>query len=114
MPHIKPVKAPAFFNSIEAPPQQAVKFEEAALNQKKIVLKFFELHSDKAFTPIQVHVELLKRKYTYQLTSTRRAITTLTADGELTKHPKAMQKKERFGVKNYTWQYNPVKDRSKK
>lgn len=101
-----------FFNTVGLEGQALIQFTESALSHKSLVLRFFELNSGKAYTPIEAHTQLQIKGCARLLTSTRRAISDLTEEGELVKLPKEKQKKERYGMLNNRWQYNTHKDRT--
>jgi hypothetical protein len=100
-----------YHNTVPVSGDLLIKFQEKALHQESIILRFFEMNPAKAFTPIQVHIALCRLNLVYPLTSVRRSITNWTNEGELIKH-EDKKKVERYGAQNNTWQYNVGKDRT--
>jgi len=89
-----------FYNTVPLTGEMLIKFQEKAFKQQEIVLSFFQKHPERSFTPIEVHYHLWKAKYTYPLTSVRRAITNLTSEGKLVMVGRKM---EQYGSPNNTW-----------
>jgi hypothetical protein len=90
----------SFFNTTNLSGAELIESREAAMTQNDKVLRYFRDHSRRAFTPIEVSSAL----GSMLLTSVRRAITTLTAQGKLIRT--ANKTREKYGAVNYKWQYN--------
>lgn len=75
--------------------------DKKAKTQSEIILEWFKKNPKEAATPFEV---LDACKLTCPITSVRRALSDLTADGSLMKTNEKV--KERFGMSNYRWTLN--------
>lgn len=91
----------SFFNTTKLSGADLKYSVEAAVNQNECVLRFFIQHRGRSFTPIEVYERMGQG---ILLTSVRRALTTLTKQGRLTRTNQKV--KERHGAVNYKWTIN--------
>ena len=77
-------------------------YEQVARDQDEKILKFFQAHPGKVYTPWEVH-EQVDSKMLIQ--SVRRTLTNLTKEGKLILTD--IKKKERQGRNNNCWKFNP-------
>lgn len=93
-----------FFNTISLTGDQLKECRQNTMTQNERVLNIFKEYQ-KPFTPFQVH-DIYRQIYhtNTPITSIRRAITSLTCEGKLTKTPN--MKIEEYGKPNYYWIIN--------
>ena len=75
--------------------------DKKAKTQSEIILEWFQKNPKEAATPFEVQDAC---KLTCPITSVRRALSDLTADGLLVKTNEKIV--ERFGISNYRWTLN--------
>lgn len=97
-----------FHDTVSLPDDQIAKARKDAEKQNSIVLAFFERHSDRNFTAIEVHDLLynINRHDNIMLNSIRRSITNLTRAGRLIKCDWSESRQGRFGKMNRVWRFN--------
>lgn len=86
------------YNTTNLPPAEFERMDNKAVSQEILILKFFQRNPTKDFTPQEVMDSLL---LSCPITSVRRAITNLTADGELCRTDK--KRMGSYGMKTYCW-----------
>jgi len=88
-----------YFNTTNEAGNNLKENVEKATSQNEKILKFFRAHPHESFTPFYIQ-RVLGMKDT-PITSVRRAITTLTNNGDLEKTDKKSE--GRYGRDNYEW-----------
>jgi len=101
-----------FFNTISLDGEELKEAKKRSNKQSDIILQFFTIYKGQLFTPAEVHHYLLANSLipdNTPITSIRRAITCLTADGELIKTNTV--KKGPMGMVNYCWRLATATDK---
>lgn len=93
-----------FHNTTHLLPSEVVKKEVKASKQSDLILKIFQMHPTKDFTPFEVSMLIGQQ---WPITSVRRSITDLTKMGELEKTNN--RRMGGFGDLNYCWQCRQTK-----
>jgi len=75
-------------------------------NQDELVLKLFQIHAPRTFTPDEIEEICNRCNRRWPITSIRRAISTLTKHGNLTKTSELREGK--YGKKTHAWKYNII------
>jgi hypothetical protein len=95
----------SFFNTNKTTGADLVKARAGCKSQQGEILEFFKRNPAAAMTPSHCHNYLYQNTRT-PLTSTRRAISNLTAAGKLRKTK--LMRAGLYGKKEYCWQYAPA------
>lgn len=93
---------PEYFDTLKE--NRADSRMRASSNNRK-VLNFFRSHPGELFTPLEAHRLIDWGGHPPPESSTKRAVTTLTKNGYLTKTP--VKKMEKYGENNFCWTYLP-------
>ena len=73
-------------------------------NQDELVLRLFQIHPNETFTPDEIEGMCNRCDRGWPITSIRRAISTLTKYGNLTKTSELREGK--YGKKTHTWKFS--------
>jgi len=89
----------SYYNTTHESEPQLSLFRQAAIRQEDVILRHFRQHAGILYTPSQINGLLPQAP----LTSIRRALSNLTADGFLVKT--AIKREGPYGRNEHTWMY---------